>query len=59
LHELVGNLGGVAGTNTKAYSSYLKDYPEGMSLSGERLAAEAYIAAENKASKPSKKKAAL
>jgi hypothetical protein len=48
----------VSPTKTKAFSAYLKDYPDGMSLwEKESLAAEAFLAAERKARKPSKKKA--
>jgi len=54
-----GYLGIVSPTKTKAFSAYLKDYPDGMSLwEKESLAAEAFLAAERKARKPSKKKPA-
>jgi hypothetical protein len=60
LQEWVGYLGGVTGTKIKAFSSYLKDYPAGLSLwEKESLAAEAYLADDKKARKPSKKKATL
>jgi hypothetical protein len=50
----------VTRTKIEAFSSYLKDYPERMSLwEKESRAAEAFLAAERKAMQPSKKKAAL
>lgn len=60
LHESVGYLSRVTRTKIKAFSSHLKEYAEGMSLWEKvSLAAEAFPAAERKARKPSKKKAAL
>jgi hypothetical protein len=56
--ESVGYLSGVTRTKIGAFSSYLKDYPEAMSLwERESLAAEAFFAAERKAKKRSKKTA--
>jgi hypothetical protein len=50
----------VTRTKIKAFAAHLKDYPDGMSLwEKESLAAEAFLAAERKARKPSKQKAAL
>jgi hypothetical protein len=60
LHERVGYLCSVTRTKIESFSAHLKNYPEGMSLwEKESLAAEAFLAAERKARKPSKKKAVL
>jgi hypothetical protein len=49
----------VTRTKIEAFSAYLKDYPDGMSLwEKESLAAEAFLASERKATKLSKQKAA-
>ena len=54
-----GAAGGVAKNKIKAYSPNVLDYPGNMSMwEKESLAAEACLAAERKARKPSKKKVA-
>jgi hypothetical protein len=54
-----GAAAAVAKKKIKAYSPNVLDYPGNMSMwEKESLAAEAYLAAERKARKPSKKKAA-
>jgi len=56
--ESVGYLSSVTRAKIEAFSAFLKDYPEGMSLwEKESLAAEAFLAAERKARKLSRQKA--
>ena len=55
-----GAAAGVAKNKIKAYSPNVLDYPSNMSMwEKESLAAEAYLASERKARKPSKKKVAI
>jgi hypothetical protein len=54
-HESVGYLSSVTRTKIKAFSSHLKDYPDGMSLwEKESVVAGAFLSPQKKARKTSK-----